>query len=246
MTAAARERARVRTPVLVASAIAWLLLIVNPGAAASHDHHLHHMRHNTPVDGAAAWLVMLIAMMLPLLAPSIRHVRDRSFARRRNRATCLVVASYLAVWMAAGSALMAAAFLVGTVRDESIAIAGSLVVIAAWQLSPYKQICLNRMHVHPELPAFGTAADLGVIRFGASHAGWCVGSCWGLMFLPMLCASGHLAMMALVTPWMWAEQLDRPAAPGWRLRIPLKAVRLMINRIALPDHRGSVLDASAR
>jgi len=39
----------------------------------------------------------------------LRHVRERSFARRRTRAMLLVVLGYLAVWMAAGMVLQVAA-----------------------------------------------------------------------------------------------------------------------------------------
>jgi len=238
MTAAARERARVRTPILLASAISWSVIVMNPAGATTHDHHLHHgssamvLEHGSLCDLASGWLLMLVAMMLPLLASPIGHVRDRSFARRRVRATALFVASYLAVWAAAGVALSLAALAISrSVHGEWIPPCLGIAAALAWQLSPSKQVSANHLHAHPQLPAFGVAADLGVIRFGVTHGWWCLGSCWSLMLLPMLCGSGHLVVMAVVSLWVWGEQLDLPRAPSWCLRTPARAARLVLTQV---------------
>src|ERR1700681_437080 len=62
---------------------------------------------NSPAQLAAGWALMVAAMMSPLLVAPLRHVRDRSFARRRAWSMLLFVAGYLAVWMTAGAALQA-------------------------------------------------------------------------------------------------------------------------------------------
>ena len=103
-----------------------------------------------------------------------------------------------------------------------------------YEVSPFKQRCLNRGHAHPELAAFGRAADVDALRFGWSHGAWCVGSCWALMLLPLLFARGHLPAMAMVTLWIVAERLERPQPPRWRLRGPSKAIRIIladVNRV---------------
>src|SRR5512138_401635 len=46
---------------------------------------------NSPAQLAWGWLLMLIAMTPPLIAAPLRHVRERSFARRRARAMFLFV-----------------------------------------------------------------------------------------------------------------------------------------------------------
>ena len=48
---------------------------------------------------------MVVAMMSPLLVAPLRHVCQRSFAKRRVRASLLFIAGYLVVWLAAGAAL---------------------------------------------------------------------------------------------------------------------------------------------
>ena len=60
---------------------------------------------SSPARLASGWALMLAAMMLPVVAAPLRHVRDRSFARRRSRATLLFILGYFAVWMAAGLVL---------------------------------------------------------------------------------------------------------------------------------------------
>jgi predicted metal-binding membrane protein len=102
------------------------------------------------------------------------------------------------------------------------------IIAIVWQFSPVKQRCLNRCHAHGELAAFGPAADVDALRFGLTHGVWCVGSCWALMLLPLLVSSGHVAMMAAVSLWLFAERLDTPTLPRWRLRGPGRAAHLAI------------------
>jgi predicted metal-binding membrane protein len=242
MTPAARQRSQVRAPVLFISAAAWILLVVEPGGAALSAHCSPAMlgvmpspasldlllKFNPPASLAAGWALMLAAMMAPVLIAPVRHVRDRSFSHRRARAIALFVAGYASVWMAAGVMLLALALAARLVAPESsVPVALAAMIALVWQFSPFKQRCLNRCHAHSELAAFGPAADIEALRFGLSHGVWCVGSCWALMLLPLLVSRGHVAAMAAVTLWLFAERLDRPMPPRWRLRAPDKAARIV-------------------
>jgi len=243
MTPAARERSQIRTPVLFISAAAWMLLVVKPGGMAMPTHRWSAMPMAMPSSAsldprlalyppasvAADWALMLTAMMAPLFIAPVRHVRDRSFARRRARAMVLFVAGYAAIWMAAGAMLLGLVLMIRLVAPEST-VPFALVTLFAlvWQFSPAKQRCLNRGHAHPELAAFGRAADADALRFGLTHGLWCVGSCWALMLLPLLVSRGHVAAMFAVALWLFAERLDRPAPPRWRLRGPNKAARIAV------------------
>jgi predicted metal-binding membrane protein len=227
MTPAARERSQVRTPVLFVSAAAWMLLVAAPGGMATHAHLSSAMgASNAPASLALGWALMVAAMMAPLIIAPIRHVRDRSFARRRARAIALFVAGYGAVWMAAGVFLLGLSLAFRqTVPVSSVPLAA--VIVFVWQFSPAKQRCLNRGHAHPALPAFGRAADIGALRFGLTHGVWCAGSCWALMLLPLLVSRGHLAAMAAVTLWLLGERIERPLPPRWSLQVPYRAARLV-------------------
>ncbi len=176
---------------------------------------------------------MLAAMMGPMLALPVRHVLDRSFARRRLRAVMLLLAAYVAVWMVAGMLFLALGLAIPqNVLQSPVFVAAVVGVAFIWECSPFKQRCLNRGHAHTALAAFGVAAELDSLRFGLNHGIWCVGSCWALMLVPEMFPSSHLEVMALVTLWLLAIRLERPRLPGWRLRSPARAVRIVIARLA--------------
>jgi len=183
---------------------------------------------NAPSALALDWTLMLAAMMSPLLVAPLRHVCERSFARRRLRASLLFVAGYAAVWMTVGAGLAAGAL---AVRWAASAPSAGLLVCAAvalaWQVSPAKQWCLNRCHRRPALAAFGAAADADALRFGLVIGAACVGSCWAVMLLPLVAAEWHLPMMATVALFLFAERLEDPAPPGWGWHAPGKALRIV-------------------
>jgi predicted metal-binding membrane protein len=204
-------------------------------AMASHSQAMPAMDHHpaaaplvSPLGFVTEWPLMLTAMMAPLLIPALRHVHARSLPRRRRRALTLWTAAYAATWSAGGLILLAvAAALKAAAPQGGAAMTFGIVTAMVWQLSPLKQRCLNRHHAHPPIAAFGRVADIDALRFGCVHALWCVGSCWTLMLLPLLAGGWHLAVMAVVALWIWAEPFDRPAMPAWRVRLPVKAARII-------------------
>jgi predicted metal-binding membrane protein len=242
MTPAARERLRVQVPLLSISAVAWLLLAVEPngiampvycsaapmGTMPALSSVATLVALNPPTSMAAGWALMLAAMMVPTLIGPVRHLRDRSFARRRLRAVGIFAVAYAAIWMAAGVLLLEAAVVLRLVVPDTTLLFAVGVVALVWQFSPAKQRCLNRCHARPALAAFGYAADAGALRFGLMQGIWCVGSCWALMLLPIVVVGWYVAAMAAVALWLFAERLDTPAPPRWRFRIPAKAARIAL------------------
>lgn len=237
-----RELARVRNPVLLLTAAAWIWLLADPGGSMVHAHCGAMLSGNLPLPEllpmllamnppaslAAGWGLMLVAMMAPALILPISHVRLQSFKRRRARAITLFVAGYAAVWMAAGGVLLAAMLAAGYLAPDSYLPAAGVILLAIiWQFSPVKQRCLNRCHAHTGLAAFGAEADLGALRSGASHGIWCAGSCWALMLAPMLLPQGHVVGMAIVTVLTVSERLEPPRPPRWRWRGLGKASRIV-------------------
>jgi predicted metal-binding membrane protein len=184
---------------------------------------------NSPAKLASSWGLMMAAMMLPLVIAPLRHVRDRSFARRRAQAMLLFVAGYLAVWMIAGIGLQAMAFAARWAVPAPLLCLGLAAAIAVgWQVSPVKQWCLNRCHRRPHLAAFGAAADRDAFDFGLSNGASCVGACWALMLLMLLVEHGHVLAMAAVTLFVFAERLESPAPLAWRRRGPGNVLRIIM------------------
>lgn len=246
----AREVARVRYPVMALSALAWGALAVGPGThvqglgvycsatgsgtatiAASPSLLL---ALNPPSALAAGWALMLVAMMSPLIVPEIHHIRFTCLRCRRARSIALFVAGYAGVWMTFGAVLASAELAYLALAPEtyvSTIVMGLVAVI--WQISPFKQRCLNRCHDRPPLQVFGLKADLDVVRFGWSRGVWCVGSCGGLMVFSVSLPAGHLMAMAAVAILVFCERLEDPEPPRWKMRGLGKAGRMMVARLRI-------------
>ena len=53
------------------------------------------------------------------------------------------------------------------------------------------------------------------------------------MLLPLLVPRGHVAAMAAVTVWVFAERLDRVMPPAWRWHGGAKAARIVVAQARL-------------
>jgi predicted metal-binding membrane protein len=187
---------------------------------------------DSPAALALEWALMITAMMPPLIVEPLRHVIDRSFAKRRGRAVAWFAVGYGAAWMVAGITLQSMALIARVAAQKSPLPPGIAVIVAlVWQVSPAKQRCLNACHRRPPLAAFGIAADLDAFAFGSTQGAWCVGACWALMLLPLLVGRGHLPTMTIVALFLLAERFERPAPYAWRLRVPGKALRIVAAQI---------------
>jgi predicted metal-binding membrane protein len=180
-----------------------------------------------PARIAAGWLLMTVAMMAPLTMAPLVHVRWRSFARRRGSSTLLFLAGYGFAWMLAGVALETVALGVRVAAPDSAApVAGGMLAALGWQVSPAKQVCLNRCCRRPALAAFGSVAIRDAVSFGLAQGVWCVGGCWALMLIPLLAGQMQLPAMAVVAMLVFSERLDGPARPVWAWRGPRRLLRL--------------------
>jgi predicted metal-binding membrane protein len=256
MTGSDRDRARVRNPLQLISAVAWILLLAGPAGGLQHclvtdspsgpwRASLHMvLAMNPPASLAAGWALMLVAMMAPVLIPPVRHVWLQSFADRRARSIGLFVAGYAAIWLAVGGLLAVMQLAATLFAPQSYLLAAGAIATLIWQFSPIKQHCLNRGHVHPALAAFGFAADRDALRFGAIHGIWCSGSCWALMAFPMLLPRGHATAMVVASYLIFSERLDQPACPRWSWRISGKLTRILAAQTRIRLH--SLRFASAR
>ena len=179
---------------------------------------------------ALGWLVMVIAMMLPLALAPLGQVRERSFARRRTRSMLLFAFGFVVLWMAVGVILQALAWSVQWAVPGLLGVALAVAVAFVWQVSPAKQWCLNRCHQRPPMTAFGLTADLDALRFGVKNGAACAGACWALMLPMLLIGQGQLAAMIVVTLFGIAESLETPAPLAWRWRGGGKALRILAAR----------------
>ncbi|MDF2847310.1 MAG: hypothetical protein K0R97_1292 [Oerskovia sp.] len=148
------------------------------------------------VPGAAAdwghWGLMVVAMMLPGLVPSVRHAAFASPRRRRHRTTAMFVAAYLALWMVVG---LGVTLVVGLLRPGVMAAAAVLVAASSWELTPVVRRALARCHRSVPLGIQGRTADGAALRFGSFHARACVLTC--APFMVAVTFAGHPLWLTL-------------------------------------------------
>jgi predicted metal-binding membrane protein len=188
------------------------------------------------------WVVMMVAMMFPAVAPTVlTYDRLREDHRARGEgavaeATPLFVAGYLVVWAMAGLAAYALYELVRAIDPAFLAwdeagryVAGGVIVAAAvYQVTALKQACLARcrtpMMVLAERWRDGRAGALGLgIRYGT----WCLGCCWALMAALFALGVMSLGWMALITIFIVAERLlPWPTAARGAVALSLLALGL--------------------
>jgi predicted metal-binding membrane protein len=212
-------------------AATFALTLTGGAEAAHHDHVLEHETLPWPLritEFLAVWTVMLGAMMLPTLVPLARifgPVSDRS-PRPRTARTGLY-GGYLLVWLV----FAPAALLFDTTihllvhawpwldAHVGLILAGTLALVGAYQLSPFKDRCLTVCRdPYTFLWQHYRRGLRGAVALGARHGLWCMGCCWTLMLLMFATGVGSLAWMLGLTGVMVAEKTTRWGA---RLVVPV-------------------------
>jgi predicted metal-binding membrane protein len=137
----------------------------------------------------SAWVVMMAAMMFPSVAPTVALYATLMRARS-TLAPLLFAAGYIVTWAAAGAGAFALAFVGGRAaggvlawdRAGRPAAAVTLLVAAAYELTPLKDVCLGKCRSPLGLLLGGWRdGRSGALRMGARNGAWCVGCCWALM-----------------------------------------------------------------
>jgi predicted metal-binding membrane protein len=186
------------------------------------------------------WVVMMAAMMFPSVSPTVSL-----FARlhRARGGTAFFVGGYLAVWTAAGVVAYAVFELGRLLLGDALAFdrggrwaAGAvLLAAAAWQVSPWKDMCLTKCR-SPLGLLLGTWRDGlgGSFAMGAKAGAWCVGCCWALMASLFALGVMSLPWMAAVAGVIAAEK-TLPSRVAVTRGVALLLVVLGVAVAAIPD-----------
>jgi predicted metal-binding membrane protein len=165
----------------------------------------------------AMWAIMMAAMMLPTMVPSLRSYDDLIVNADGSRAGWLgVVLGYAVVWVgfaALIAAVQIALLYAGIVDMLGIATSiwlssGLLIVVGAFQFTRVKDICHGVCH-SPMMYFLGhwKTGFTGGLRMGLGLGVFCVGCCWGFMALGFVGGVMNLAWMGLATLFMVLEKL---------------------------------------
>src|SRR5262245_29081654 len=162
----------------------------------------------------AVWVVMMMAMMFPSVAPTValysKMTRQRSIA-----SPLLFAGGYLLTWAAAGVAAFAIGVGLNAIWEGGLAwdragrwVAGTTLVVAAvYELTPLKDVCLSKCH-SPLGFLLGSWRDgrSGALQMGVKNGAWCVGCCWALMASLFALGVMSVTWMALVAALIALEK----------------------------------------
>jgi predicted metal-binding membrane protein len=198
---------RLVLPLLVVAAVAWTITV--RGGSGSMD--------MSAAGFVGAWIVMMVAMMLPAVAPVVGLY---SLAARRNlvAAVPFFLGGYLIVWAASALPAYAVARAVNDPLMQGEAwvqrlVGGTFVAAGLFQLTPLKEMCLK--HCRSPLSFFlSRSASMrtgpAALRAGVGHGLYCLGCCWALMAILVVLGGMQLAwalgLAAVITlekvaPW---------------------------------------------
>jgi predicted metal-binding membrane protein len=229
-----RERNLILGSLLVLAAAAWALLIWQ--AAVMDEDMSLTMGIGAPL-WIALWIAMMVAIMFPTAAPMIMMFA-RIHAKKAERGQAFVptwvfASSYLLVWAFAGVLAYGVAVAGDTLADESTwamnnasRIGGGLLIAAgAYQLSPLKNVCLNKCR-SPISFILNSWRDgyAGSFRMGLEHGVYCLGCCWLLFAILFPLGMMNIAVLALITLLIFAEK----STPVGRQVASLAAVALIV------------------
>ena len=191
---------------------------------------------------AVTWLVMMAAMMLPSLVPTLAAYEDAVGGRDPSR-SALFAAGYLLAWVIAGLVayglfeLGKSVFATGLAwhRGGRWVSAAVIFVAAVYEFVPIKRMCLARCR--GDLGALHRASNSPwreAVERGARSGGWCIGCSWALMAALFALGVMSLTWMAAIAVLVAAEKLSpRPTAA--RLATAVVLTALAVGIIVAPD-----------
>jgi predicted metal-binding membrane protein len=161
------------------------------------------------------WVVMMAAMMLPSVAPTVA-LYSRMTRSRQPLAPLVFTAGYLLTWTAAGLLAFGLSDLGGVVLGHDLSwdragrwLAGGVLIVAAlYELTPLKDVCLGKCRSPLGFLLGSWRGGLGgALRMGSRHGAWCVGCCWALMAVLFALGVMSIAWMAFVAALIAAEKM---------------------------------------
>ncbi|WP_299196280.1 DUF2182 domain-containing protein [uncultured Tateyamaria sp.] len=167
----------------------------------------------------AMWAIMMAAMMLPTLVPTLRSYEDLMVSANGTRVGWLgVLLGYFVVWVAFAALISAVqlALLYGGIIDmlgisKTTTFAGLLLLaVGLFQFTRAKEICHGVCH-SPMTYFLGhwRTGFAGGLHMGLGLGAFCVGCCWGFMALGFVGGVMSLLWMGLATLFMVIEKLPQ-------------------------------------
>jgi predicted metal-binding membrane protein len=208
-------------PLLLLAVVCWGLVLWRMGGAAGGPG-----ADPGPIGFfTGMWTLMMAAMMLPSVWPTVVVYRGLQAARRERgdnagwMGPALLVVGYLGAWTVAGLVGFAVLKAGRALDSDALSwdrggplLAGGVIIAAAlYQLTPLKDVCLRHCRgPFSFLLEHWRPGMLGAVRMGARHGVWCIGCCWalmaalfalGVMSIPWMAAIAVLIAVEKLLPW---------------------------------------------
>ena len=194
---------------LLCAAVAWLITISQAGSIG-----MGGMAMLSAGLFLVTWLVMMVAMMFPSVAPMT--LTFASFSRSRGEGylpAALFVLGYIAVWTVSGLvplAVQQAVTQIWMTPPSWLPRASGAVIIVAgiYQFTPLKDRCLRacRSPLGFLLTHNFGAGLPAAVKAGASHGIYCLGCCWALMAVLAVIGLMNIAWMAVIAAVFFIEK----------------------------------------
>jgi len=194
---------------LACAAVAWLITIRQAGSMGTGG-----VAMMSAGVFLVTWLVMMVAMMFPSVAPMT--LAFASVTRSRGEGylpTAAFVLGYILVWAVSGlvplAVLQALDHIWMTPPSWLPRLGGAVIVIAGiYQFTPLKDTCLGACR---SPLGFILTHDFGggppaAVRAGTSHGLYCLGCCWALMAVLAVLGLMNIAWMALFAAIFFIEK----------------------------------------
>jgi len=190
------------------------------------------------------WTVMMAAMMLPSIWPTVLVYRRLQAAERERGANAvalgpgLLLVGYLVAWTAAGLLGFAIVSAGHAAQIDALSwdrggplLAGGVIVAAAvYQLTPAKDLCLRHCRgPFSFLLEHWRPGPLGAVRMGARHGIWCIGCCFALMASLFALGVMSILWMAVIAVFIATEKL----LPWRRVATTFVTVALLVIGLAV-------------
>jgi predicted metal-binding membrane protein len=163
----------------------------------------------------SVWVVMMAAMMLPSVAPTVALYSNLKHTRALG-APLLFTSGYLLVWSAVGLGTYLLARIGAELSGDVLAwdragrwVAGAtLLIAAAYELTPLKDVCLGKCRTPLGFLLGNWREGLsGAVNMGVRHGAWCAGCCWALMASLFALGVMSVVWMAVVAGLIAFEKL---------------------------------------
>lgn len=185
-------------------------------------HWLAMCGRNAPAQMAAwlgMWSTMMVAMMLPAVAPNLWRYRCAAMHADATHPTALTVCmgvGYLLVWIAMGAVISVLGTTLATgllerltlARAAPLAMGAVLMLAGALQCTAWKARQLTHCRHWPASAGVSPAHFRSAWRAGLSLGCHCIASCIGLTVILLVGGVMDLRAMVLITAAITAERLS--------------------------------------